>query len=145
MGLYKPVKWPAPSTYTTGGLRDWSEQEEEVNGSFGSPHHGNREAAATMPQKHRTLCGIDCLHISINAMSDGTKICRVACANLRGPNNYYQLRRFSPSESLGILRPRRPKLRVADLAVLVEPLLVVRRALREQIGVLHRRNGYCPR
>ena len=27
---------------------------------------------------------------------------------------------------------------VADLAVLVEPLLVVRRALREQIGVLHR-------
>jgi hypothetical protein len=33
----------APSTYTTGGLRDWSEQEEEVNGSFGSPHHGNRE------------------------------------------------------------------------------------------------------
>jgi transposase len=28
---------------------------------------------------------------------------------------------------------------VADLAVLVEPLLVVRRALREQIGVLHRR------
>ncbi|HEX8894017.1 MAG TPA: IS110 family transposase [Terriglobales bacterium] len=28
---------------------------------------------------------------------------------------------------------------VADLAALVEPLLVVRRALREQIGVLHRR------
>jgi transposase len=28
---------------------------------------------------------------------------------------------------------------VADLTVLVEPLLVVRRALREQIGVLHRR------
>jgi transposase len=28
---------------------------------------------------------------------------------------------------------------VADLAVLVEPLLVVRRALREQIGILHRR------
>jgi transposase len=28
---------------------------------------------------------------------------------------------------------------LADLAVLVEPLLVVRRALREQIGVLHRR------
>jgi hypothetical protein len=26
-----------------------------------------------------------------------------------------------------------------DLALLVEPLLVVRRALREQIGVLHRR------
>ena len=22
-------------------------------------------------------------------MSDGTKICRVACANLRSPNNYY--------------------------------------------------------
>ena len=26
-----------------------------------------------------------------------------------------------------------------DLAVLVEPLLIVRRALREQIGILHRR------
>ena len=26
-----------------------------------------------------------------------------------------------------------------DLAVLVEPLLVVRRVLREQIGILHRR------
>jgi hypothetical protein len=32
------MKWPAPSTYTTGGLRDWSEHEEQVNGSFGSPH-----------------------------------------------------------------------------------------------------------
>jgi hypothetical protein len=38
------MKWPAPSIYTTLGLRDWSEQEEEVNGSFGSPHHGNRGA-----------------------------------------------------------------------------------------------------
>ena len=28
---------------------------------------------------------------------------------------------------------------VPDLAVLVEPLLVVRRVLREQLGVLHRR------
>lgn len=24
-----------------------------------------------------------------HTMSDGTKICRVACANLRSPNNYY--------------------------------------------------------
>src|SRR5215472_16040288 len=38
------MKWPALSTYTTGGLRDWSEKEEQVNGSFGSPHHGNRGA-----------------------------------------------------------------------------------------------------
>src|SRR6516225_2833811 len=44
-----------------------------------------------------------------HTMSDGTKICRAACANLRGPNNYYQLRRFSPSGSPGILRFRRPK------------------------------------
>jgi hypothetical protein len=82
------MKWPALSTYTTGGLRDWSEQEEEVNGSFGSPHHGNRGAAATMPQKHRTLCLlIACLYRSgikkyvrtnrtekaSHTMSDGTK------------------------------------------------------------------------
>src|SRR4029079_19176703 len=28
---------------------------------------------------------------------------------------------------------------LSDLAVLVEPLLIVRRAIREQIGILHRR------
>jgi hypothetical protein len=91
------MKWPAPSTYTTGGLRDWSEQEEEVNGSFGSPHHGNRGAAATMPQKNTApfVVLIACLYRSgikkyvrtnraeKSLAHNEAKICRVACANLR--------------------------------------------------------------
>src|SRR5262249_3571753 len=104
-GLIRRYEMARPFHLYTGGLRDWSEQEEEVNGSFGSPHHGNRGAAATMPQKHRTLCRVDlrayidqvlrnmCVLIArkkaSHTMSDGTKICRVACANLRSPNNYY--------------------------------------------------------